>query len=290
MPGTVAIARRVINPMNDLQHDPISYTALKVLEQRARTCSIPLCREMAEAAGLQWQSPWHRRMARRLVGGKFNSGLYLQLRFDAMTRALEAHRGWTVLELAAGLGTRGVLECPAREAYIETDLENLITFKQGVVKQLSGGSHAANHYFRAVNVTRAADMAAIGEFLGSLRLAKPVAIIHEGLLMYFSPEEQRAARDSIAALLRSHPPGGVWLTSDFSERDIDATALQKLMSLRLSSQVRRRLNYFPDDNAVQQFLQEAGLRGELLCDPLPQLDQATRAYAANFRIHRIAIR
>ena len=276
--------------MVDLSHDPISYTAIKVLQQRARNCSIPLCREMADAAGIPWQSSWPRRMVRKLVGGKFNSGLYLQLRYDAMSRALQAYGGCAVLELAGGLGTRGVLESPQREAYIETDLANLIAVKSEVVRKLLRENLRANHYFRAVNVTRADDMRSIGEFVRSLRLTRPLLIIHEGLLMYFSAEEQRALRDSIAQLMAKHEPGGVWLTSDFSERDLDSTPLQKLMSLRLSSQVKRRLSYFPDNEAVLRFLAEGGLKGELLVDPLPHLDRGTQNYAEKFRIHRITLR
>lgn len=276
--------------MVDLNHDPISYTALKVLQQRARTCSIPLCREMADAAGIPWQSSWPRRIARKLIGGKFNSGLYLQLRHDAMSRALQAYAGCAVLELAGGFGTRGVLESPQREAYIETDLASLIAVKSEVVKKLLAENVRANHYFRAVNVTRADDMRSIGEFVRSLRLSRPLVIIHEGLLMYFSADEQRAVRDSIAQLMAKHEPGGVWLTSDFSERNLDSTPLQKLMSRRLSSQVKRRLTYFADNDAVLRFLAEGGLKGEWLVDPLPHLDEATQTYAENFRIHCITLR
>ena len=125
--------------MSDQNHDPISYTALKVLQQRARTCTIPMCREMAEAAGIPWQSSWPRKALRSIIGGKAQSGLYLQLRYDAMSKALEEYQGCAILELAAGLGTRGVLESPSREAYIETDLENLLRRKESVVGRLRQG-------------------------------------------------------------------------------------------------------------------------------------------------------
>src|SRR5262245_10175588 len=104
--------------MSDADHDPISYTALKVLQQRARYSSIPMCREMAEAAGVPWRSSWLRTTLRTLAGGKSGSARYLQLRHEALSRALEPHRGCAVLELASGFGTRGVLESREREAYI----------------------------------------------------------------------------------------------------------------------------------------------------------------------------
>ena len=139
--------------MADLDHDPISYTALKVLQQRARSCTIPMCREMAEAAGISWESSWPRKVFRKLVGGKAQSGAYLQLRYDAMTEALKSHPDFAVLVLAAGLGTRGVLEASKREAYIETDLLNLLRRKEKVVAKLRNGASVHNHYFHPANVT-----------------------------------------------------------------------------------------------------------------------------------------
>src|SRR4051812_47090790 len=136
--------------MADPDHDAISYTALKVLQQRARNCSIPMCREMADAAGIPWRSGWPRRAVRSLIGGKTQSGLYLQLRYDAMSRALREHAGWPVLEFAAGFTTRGVLESPAREAYIETDLRGLLERKEKVVRTLREGQPQSNHYFQPI--------------------------------------------------------------------------------------------------------------------------------------------
>ena len=272
--------------MADLSHDPISYTALKVLQQRARHCTIPMCREMAIAAGIPWDSGWLRTTVRSLVGGKVQSGLYLQLRFDAMSNALAEYRDYPVLELAAGFGTRGVLESPTREAYIETDLEGLQARKEEVVKKLLSGRVSKNHYFRPLNVTSVEDMSRIATFLHTLHLAKPLVIIHEGLLMYLNETEQIIVRDSIARLMSNHKPGGVWLTSDFSERDIDQTPLQKLMSAKLRSRVGRRLNYFADNESVVEFLSKGGLKSELLSAP-PQLEASRGAYAEYFRIHRI---
>lgn len=274
--------------MADLDHDPISYTALKVLQQRARNSSIPLCREMAEAAGIPWRSGRLRSALRRMVGGKAGSARYLQLRHDALSRALEAHRGCAVLELAAGFGTRGVAESAEREAYIETDLRELVAHKERTVRVLRNGAAAPNHHFRPLNVTDRGQMESIAAFVRGLGLARALVIVHEGLFMYFSAQEQAAVRDGIAALMRSHRPGAVWLTPDFSERDIDRTPLQRLMSLKLRGRVKRRLNYFADNPAVEVFLQAGGLRCEWLpSDAATPADQ--RAYAEYFRVHRITL-
>ena len=272
--------------MADTQHDPISYTALKVLQQRARYSNIPMCREMAQAAGVPWREGGLRAALRKLVGGKSGSARYLQLRHDALSRALEPHRGWAVLELAAGFGTRGVVESAQRAAYIETDLQNLVMLKERAVRALRNGAPAPNHHFRALNVTSPAELDAVAAYVRSLGLERPLAILHEGLLMYFSPQEQAVVRDGIARLMRGHRPGAVWLTTDFSERDIDQGPLQRLLSLKLRGRVKRRLNYFADNAAVERFLAEGGLRAEWLPGAAGAAD---RAYAEYFRAHRITL-
>src|SRR5260370_30848390 len=200
-----------------------------------------MCREMTEAAGIPWKSAWPRKLLRKVVGGKAQSGMYLQLRHDAMTHALKEYPEYAVVELAAGFGTRGVLEAPNREAYIETDLQNLLRRKEKVVAKLRGGNLIPNHYFHPANVTDQGEMANIGNFVNSLKLKKPIVIIHECLLMYFDQREQEIVRDNIARLMMSHQPGAIWLTPDFSERNIDQSFLQKLMSLKLRGHVKREL-------------------------------------------------
>lgn len=274
----------------DPDHDAISYTALKVLQQRARHCEIPMCVAMAEAAGIPWRTGRLASALKKLVGGKTQSGLYLQLRHDALSRALDDYPGCAVVELAAGFGTRGVVEHRQREAYIETDLGALLARKQQVVRKLGGGRIAPNHHFLPVNATSRGDADRLGEFVSGLGLTRPIAILHEGLLMYFSDEEQASVRDNIRALMARHKPGAVWLTPDFSERDIDRTLVQRLMSLRLGRRVGRRLNYFADEASVASFLRAGGLQGERLPNIVEPSDPARHEYAEFFRVHRITMR
>jgi O-methyltransferase involved in polyketide biosynthesis len=275
--------------MADPNHDPISYTALKVLQQRARTCTIPMCREMAEAAGIPWKSAWPRRLLRKVVGGKAQTGAYLQVRHDAMTQALREYPENAVLELAAGFGTRGVLEASNREAYIETDLLNLLRRKESVIAKLRSGASVPNHYFQPVNVTNQDEMASVGKFVNSLNLKRPIVIIHEGLLMYFNQREQQIVRDNIGNLMRTHRSGAIWLTPDFSERNIDQTFLQKLMSLKLRGHVKRQFNYFNNNDAVVRFLEGGDLKCEWLPNSVDAANFAAHAYAEYFRIHKITL-
>jgi O-methyltransferase involved in polyketide biosynthesis len=241
---------------------------------------------MAHAAGVSWETGQIRAAVRRLAGGKFGSGLYLQLRYDALSEALEAYAGCPVLELGAGFSTRGLVEAPLREAYLETDLGKVLMRKQSAVEKLGG--RATNHYFEPLNVTSDEDVDRVCRLLDALRLTKPLVIVHEGLFMYLSPHEQVVVRDNLCRLMARPKAGSVWLTSDFSERDLDRGLLQRFMSRRLSNQVRRRLNYFESEEAVERFLAEAGLRADWLPNVTP-VDAPEHAYAEYFRIHRITI-
>ena len=274
----------------DHPHDPISFTALKVLQQRARFSSIEGCRDMARAAGIRWHTPWYRAVLRRIAGGKTASADYLQLRHDALSAALLDYPGCAVLEFAAGFGTRGVSEHARREAYVETDLAAIQRHKVAAVTRLLGTPLPARLQFRAVNVTQAGDMAAIGDFVTTLPLTRPLVLVHEGLLMYLDAGEQALVRDQMAALLARLPAGSAWLTSDFSERNTDQTLVQRLLSRRLGGRIGRGMTYFRDNRQVDDFLAVAGLQAEWLANPVAATEPGRHALAEGFRVHRITQR
>jgi O-methyltransferase involved in polyketide biosynthesis len=272
---------------HDRDYDPISFTARKVLQARARYTSIPLAGEMAAAAGVGVLGGVRDRI-RQLIWGDARRGLYLQLRYQAISHALSAYPGSAVLELAAGYSTRGVIERATREAYIESDLRRLLEAKRQLVASMKGGSVGANHHFLALNVCDDGAMRQAGDCVGRLHLTLPVVVIHEGLLMYLTSDEQARARDNIAWFLRTCANGGAWITTDFSERCQDISLVQRLMSRRLARQVKRSMNYFADDESVERFLSQADLRFEKL-ESLERdnADAEVRKLGEGFRAWRI---
>lgn len=266
------------------RYDPISYTARKVLEKRARETTIPYAREMADALGLPWRVSRTRAWAQRMVWGPVRSGFYLQLRHDAISRALEAYPGSPVFEIGAGFGTRGLSEAQAREAYVESDLPAVIARKSALVATIRSGGTSSNHHFMAVNACSAPEMEAAAAFLASLKLSRRLLIVNEGTLMYLDREEQRAFRDHVRALLVRCSPEGAWITTDFSERDHEDSLLQRWMTRRLARTVERRFNRFASDQAVKDFLAEGLLRGEKLASvAAPEDDAEVRKVAESFR-------
>jgi hypothetical protein len=250
---------------------PVSYTAEKILQKRAFYTSIPRAKEMAEALGVHWRVSPVRALLRRLVWGDVRAGRYIQFRYEALSQALTAHDGQGVVEIAAGYSTRGLDERDRREIYVETDLQDLIAQKPGLVRRIAG-EPPANHHFRAVDVCNAADMDGLAELLDAQGLQRPLAIVHEGLLRRCSPQ-------------------GVWITTDFSERDEVDSFFQRLLTRRLVQRTQRRFHRFADDADVHTFLLAGGLVGEKLPngragDP----DAAVRASAENLRAWRIRLR
>jgi O-methyltransferase involved in polyketide biosynthesis len=123
-----------------------------------------------------------------------------------------------------------------------------------------------------------------------LRLNKPLVVVHEGILMYLDEAEQRLVRDNIRSFLRDHSPDGAWITTDFSERDLDQGLLQRLMTHLLVRRVRRPFNRFPNVDSVGRFLSAADLAFELLPSPnANDSDPSARALAESFRAWRISL-
>ena len=196
-----------------------------------------------------------------------------------------------MVDIASGYGTRGLVESSRREAYIDTDLDKLIAHREQVMELMQEGKRSPGHYFRPLNICDPQSLEQLGNFLQSLNLTKPIVLIHEGLLMYLNPAEQERARDNLKAFLAKYSPDGAWITTDFSERDLNLTLLQQLMMKKLSKEVKRQLYYFPNDDAVAEFLEAADLK----FTKLPNLEAHNnnleiRSVAEEFRAYQITLR
>ncbi|MFY9343094.1 MAG: class I SAM-dependent methyltransferase [Planctomycetota bacterium] len=277
------------DPSPQSRFDPVSFTAGKILQKRAYYTAIPHARQMAEALGVPWRVSPLRALARRLVWGDVGAGRYLQFRYDAISDALRGCSGWGVLEVAAGYSTRGIAECGEREVYVESDLPKLIAQKPALVAAIAGSARA-NHHFLALDVCSRPDIEAVGTVLARCRLTRPLAVVHEGLLMYLDHDEQRRARDHIRWLLATHSPQGAWITTDFSERDQRERLLPRLLNRRLVNRVERPFHRFASDDAVHQFLRAGGLRGDQLANlRAGDADPAVRNCAEHLRAWRIVL-
>ncbi|MBE9167224.1 hypothetical protein IQ238_06660 [Pleurocapsales cyanobacterium LEGE 06147] len=276
--------------MDNSIYEPISYTAGKILQKKARDTSIPYVQELADTLKINWKSTKIRDWLRKLIWGKVRPGLYLELRYNAISQALQLYPESAVLEIAAGYSTRGLVECLHREAYIETDLDKLIFHKEKIIDLMQEGKRSSCHYFKPLNICNPQSVERVGNFIQSLGLTKPIVVIHEGLFMYLNPAEQELARDNLKIFLAKYSPDGAWITTDFSERDLNLTILQQFMMKKLSKEVERKLYYFPNDDAVTKFLKAANFNFTKLPNLEAKNDKSeVRSVAEEFRAYQITL-
>jgi O-methyltransferase involved in polyketide biosynthesis len=138
---------------------------------------------------------------------------HFELRASSLDRALDDLDATIVLEIAAGLSFRGLARAErAGTHYLDTDLPALASLKQELVTQLHPAPLAGT---LRVEPLDALDAGAFRAAVSSLP-AGPIAIVHEGLLMYLDDAEKARLAANIREALRER--GGAWLTADIYVR------------------------------------------------------------------------
>jgi O-methyltransferase involved in polyketide biosynthesis len=141
----------------------------------------------------------------------------LEARHKLINKLLKETHINQVLELAAGLSTRGLIMTQNSDIkYSELDLSPMAQLKKEIVGKIKKIPQNLN--IVAGNALRLADLK---KATSSFDSNKPLAIINEGLLRYLSfPEKAQVARN-VHVLLKKF--GGVWLTCDVAPKNFLAT-------------------------------------------------------------------
>jgi O-methyltransferase involved in polyketide biosynthesis len=134
---------------------------------------------------------------------------HFELRARSLDEALELVAATRILELAAGLSFRG-LAWAERDGvhYLDTDLPELVELKRDLASRVAPPALAGTYRIEPLDVM---DEAAFARAAAAVP-AGPLAIVHEGLLMYLGPEEKQRLAASIREALRAR--GGHWITAD----------------------------------------------------------------------------
>jgi O-methyltransferase involved in polyketide biosynthesis len=176
----------------------------------------------------QTKIPYARQAAELLFGGEAVSraredaasnpaAAARQRHFELRARSLDealAMRGATrVLELAAGLSMRG-LAMAEREGvvYFDTDLAEVATTKAELARHLHPAPLAGALHVRALDALDTHAFRATVDAIPS----GPLAIVHEGFLMYLRDEEKARLAASVREALLAR--GGAWITADIYVR------------------------------------------------------------------------
>lgn len=264
----------------DLAHARISPTAKFVAYCRQFT-DIAFAREVAQATRAEEATreffseqnlqPEHFAFMTPLV----------ELRYKCLLSAIRKLGIKQVLEFAAGLSFRGLAMADEPDIiYVETDLAGIMQEKFDILNScatMRAAAERGNVHFHTVNVLSLADIeAALVHFVPT----EPVAIIHEGLTMYLTRDEQAQMACHVREVLQRF--GGIWVTPDFQPAAPEEARKAiphwdaLLQSILDRTGCDLSANAFLDDADVTQFLSELGFTTRVL----PAMDDSIHLSSA----------
>jgi O-methyltransferase involved in polyketide biosynthesis len=177
---------------------------------------------------------------------------HFELRARSLDEALTSVGATRALELAAGWSFRGLAmaERPG-VAYLDTDLPGIASAKRDLVSQLHPEPLAGSFRVEALD---ALDATAFRAAVATMPRG-PLAILHEGLLMYLGAEEKaRLAANVREALLER---GGAWITADVYVRS-ETHLPRDERAQKFLADHDVEANKFADFAAAESFFTEQG--------------------------------
>jgi O-methyltransferase involved in polyketide biosynthesis len=229
-----------------------------------RQCSdVPLAGEIARRIGAADA------VRAMLDGGDVAPGVLkwmaplTEARYRSVAREIRAAGVRQVVELASGFTFRGAVLAGPRLRYVETDLPALHAQRAELRAELERDAAivaSPELVFAAADASSASAIAGLGDHLIP---GAPVAVVHEGLLQYFSMAEKREVARGVGELLARF--GGVWITPDFESLGDPLFARWtdpqfRVIGAFLTDSTRRHLPdaAFPSRDAVAPFFAELG--------------------------------
>jgi O-methyltransferase involved in polyketide biosynthesis len=239
---------RVTTPRRDFS--TISPSAKALLLVKAQT-GLPYARRAAEllwgtaavAAAVRETTATPEAGARRR---------HFELRAQSLDEAIDQLGATRVLELAAGLSFRGLAMAErAGVFYLDTDLPELVSIKASLVPSLHAAELPGTLRVEALD---ALDRAAFRTAVGGMP-AGPVAIVHEGLLMYLDEDEKARLAANVREALCER--GGAWITADVYVRT-RAPVFREERTKKFLEQHRVEEKKFADLAAAEAFFTSQG--------------------------------
>jgi O-methyltransferase involved in polyketide biosynthesis len=177
---------------------------------------------------------------------------HFELRARSLDEALHELRATRVLEIAAGLSMRGLAMAAAQDVfYLDTDLPGIAALKTDLVAHLHPAPLMGTLRVQALDAldARAFD-AAVSSIPGG-----PLAIVHEGLLMYLDDAEKGRLAASVRAALLAR--GGWLVTADIYVRS-DAPTMRDERTRKFLEAHRVEERKFASYEAAEAFFTGQG--------------------------------
>jgi O-methyltransferase involved in polyketide biosynthesis len=233
----------------------ISPSAKSLLLVKART-SVPYANE---AARLLWGDEAVDAKSQTVGDSRAR---HFELRARSLDDALRDVGATRILELAAGLSFRG-LAMAEREGvhYVDTDLREMVETKSSLISKLHPTPLAGHLALRVLN---ALDAGGLKRAVDELPPG-PVAIVHEGLLMYLDDGEKAQLAASLRDALLDR--GGWWITADVYMRS-EGHLFREKRTKEFLEKHRVEEKKFADRTAAQGFFESNGFSIEKKMVPL----------------------
>lgn len=185
-----------------------------------------------------------------------------EARYKLLTKLLEQSGAQQILEVAAGLSTRGLhmTENP-HVTYVELDLPVMTADKRAIFRTLEARGKITAHINLYIEDGNALELSDLQRAARHFTPKKPLTILTEGLLRYFTPQEQAIYADHMVQLLKQF--GGAWITPDISVEQAalsDGTTTARRAMISGVTGKDTSGNRFRDLNAAEEFFTSKGLQ------------------------------
>jgi O-methyltransferase involved in polyketide biosynthesis len=188
-----------------------------------------------------------------------------------MTDRLLAENGATqVLEIGAGLSFRGIrMTSSSRPVvdYTEVDQPIMVALKRRVMKEMAPSPEVYRNWTTRqrweLRCGNALNLRSLASATHNFSPYRPIAVVNEGLMTYFTHEEKAIYARNIRHLLRRF--GGVWITPDiYLKNKLAGIKNRKKILARWARSVNRDLskNRFEDEDEAHAFFEAQGLAVE----------------------------
>lgn len=245
-------------------HGKISFTAKLVAYYRMFS-DIPFAKDVAEYIGAEQAHDSLFKHQGQERDELMEYAPILEARYKSIVNLISELGIQQVLELASGFSLRGLaMTQDPSITYIDTDLADLNALKLKLIADLRSKyriKDTGNYHIATAN---ALDLPQLQSASRQFRRDQPIAIVNEGLIIYFSIAERELHARNIHALLDDF--GGVWITPDFSTKTDakDSTPGRKRFRQAVTGLTERTCMSaaFETDNQMDEFFAELGFQAE----------------------------
>lgn len=249
----------------------ISPTAWLVAKVRSEYTEIPYCKEIENIIPQEMRT-FSMGILFRIIRwvaknkpAKFETLTTAEGRYLNINDALPKNNKYVLLELASGLSPRSIEKSKEGVTVIETDLPKLINLKEQVIENIyKDDKRPDHHHLLTINVMNREELQTVRKLYQKIGNNKPLYIVHEGLLPYFSDEEKIQFRDNMQWFLKKiAPQKGYWITTDFTpypKKKEQKSAVVQFMTKIVEKITKRKANWTDSHENIALFLKEGGFK------------------------------